>query len=121
MIISDFENYIISNNPAAFQKIHNKENLPWTLYVGVLGMAGASLFVLRYRILLIILRPSGKTASFAWQEYSAAKKVHLNPPGICTVLIPNVIQGDVVFVTTGAGKAYSLPFSFSFHLTFHLR
>ena len=51
--------------------------------------------------------PSGKTASFAWQEYSAAKKVHLNPPGIRIVLILNVIQGDVVFVTTGAGKACS--------------
>jgi len=66
-----FENYVISNNAKAFRKIHNKEKLPWTAYLGVLGMPG-------------------KTASFAWQEYSAAQK------------------GDIVFVTTGAGPVGSL-------------
>jgi hypothetical protein len=67
----NFENYCISDNPKGFLKIDNKEKLPWTVYLGVLGMPG-------------------KTASFAWQEYSTAQK------------------GDVVFVTAGAGTVGSL-------------
>jgi hypothetical protein len=43
-LVPAFENYIISNNPNGFQKIYNKEKLPWTVYVGVLGMAGALVF-----------------------------------------------------------------------------
>ena len=44
--VADFENYIISNNPQSFQKIPNKEKLPWTVYLGALGMAGASVLPL---------------------------------------------------------------------------
>ncbi|KAG5727882.1 Zinc-type alcohol dehydrogenase-like protein PB24D3.08c, partial [Termitomyces sp. T112] len=50
--------------------IENKEGLPWSVYVGAAGMPG-------------------KTAYFAWKEYSKAKK------------------GEVAFVTTGGGPVGS--------------
>jgi hypothetical protein len=43
-LVPAFETYIISSNPKGFQKIYNKEKLPWTVYVGALGMAGALVF-----------------------------------------------------------------------------
>jgi hypothetical protein len=43
--LSAFENYIISDDPKAFRKINKKENLPWTAYLGVLGMPGASICI----------------------------------------------------------------------------
>ncbi|KAG6892142.1 hypothetical protein C0995_005198, partial [Termitomyces sp. Mi166 len=51
--------------------IENEEGLPWSVYVGAAGMPG-------------------KTAYFAWKEYSKAK------------------NGEVAFVTSGGGSVGSL-------------
>jgi len=53
--LMNFENYIIYKNLMGASKLYNKEKLPWSLYVGILGMPG-------------------QTASFGWQEYSSAQK-----------------------------------------------
>lgn len=40
--ILDFENYSVRNDPKSFRKLLNKDKLPWTAYLGVLGMPGTS-------------------------------------------------------------------------------
>lgn len=52
---ADYQHYEVRDDPSAFRVIENKENLPWTAYLGVLGMPG-------------------KTADFGWREFSNAKE-----------------------------------------------
>jgi len=49
------QHYYISHSPDDLTAIENPYNLPWSLFIGVLGMPG-------------------KTAYMAWKEYSQAKK-----------------------------------------------
>ncbi|KAI0772918.1 NAD-P-binding protein [Trametes elegans] len=53
--IFKFQHYVIENDPKQFRVIENKEGLPWSAYVGVVGMPG-------------------ETAAYAWKEYAKAKK-----------------------------------------------
>ncbi|KAH9937947.1 hypothetical protein B0H21DRAFT_825392 [Amylocystis lapponica] len=54
--IFPFQQYWIAKKPSPSQRIlKNEENLPWSAYVGVLGMPG-------------------QTAFYGWNEYSLAKK-----------------------------------------------
>ncbi|KAF8811014.1 NAD(P)-binding protein [Phlegmacium glaucopus] len=50
-----FQNYTIQNNLGQLKIIENSYNLPWSTFIGVLGMPG-------------------QTAYVAWKEYSKAKK-----------------------------------------------
>ncbi|KAI0315715.1 alcohol dehydrogenase [Amylostereum chailletii] len=49
------QEYFVAKDPKAYQKITNEIGVPWSLYVGVLGMPG-------------------QTAWFAWNEFSKASK-----------------------------------------------
>ncbi|TFK55594.1 alcohol dehydrogenase [Heliocybe sulcata] len=50
-----FAEYVIVRDPAQYKVLENKENLPWSAYVGTLGMPG-------------------QTAYYGWKEHSRAKK-----------------------------------------------
>ncbi|KAK7691642.1 hypothetical protein QCA50_005041 [Cerrena zonata] len=50
-----FQEYVVYKDAAYLRVLENKENLPWSAYVGVAGMPG-------------------RTAYHAWKEYSSAKK-----------------------------------------------
>ncbi|KAJ3554962.1 hypothetical protein NM688_g2830 [Phlebia brevispora] len=50
-----FQEYTIKSNTQGFRVIENKERLPWTVYTGVLGLAG-------------------QTAWYGWKEYASPKK-----------------------------------------------
>ncbi|KAF9039962.1 hypothetical protein BJ165DRAFT_1550733 [Panaeolus papilionaceus] len=67
----DHVEYFIRKSLDGLQKLNNPHNLPWSYFIGVLGMPG-------------------KTAFYAWNEYSKAK------------------AGETVFVSTGAGSVGSL-------------
>ncbi|KAF9040088.1 alcohol dehydrogenase [Panaeolus papilionaceus] len=67
----EHQQYLIRKSLEGLEIIQNPNNLPWSLFVGVLGMPG-------------------KTAFYAWNEYSRAK------------------SGETVFVSTGAGPVGSL-------------
>jgi len=67
----DHQEYIIAPSLGQRMIIENKHNIPWSAYVGVVGMPG-------------------QTAYVGWKEFANPK------------------QGDVVFVTTGAGAVGSL-------------
>ncbi|KAF9030648.1 alcohol dehydrogenase [Panaeolus papilionaceus] len=67
---TDHSQYFVRKNLQGLEKIDNKHNIPWSNYVGVLGMAG-------------------KTAFYAWNEFSHAK------------------SGETVFVSGGAGPVGS--------------
>ncbi|PPR08272.1 hypothetical protein CVT24_001112 [Panaeolus cyanescens] len=67
----DHAQYFIRKTLDGLEKLDNPNNLPWSYFVGVLGMPG-------------------KTAHYAWNEYSHAK------------------AGETVFVSTGAGPVGSL-------------
>ncbi|KAG6810945.1 hypothetical protein H0H92_009686 [Tricholoma furcatifolium] len=71
-VIEHQEYSVVKNLTAAgLEIIKNEHGLPWSVYVGAAGMPG-------------------KTAYYAWKEYSHAKK------------------GEVAFVTTGGGPVGSL-------------
>ncbi|KAJ7599454.1 NAD(P)-binding protein [Mycena floridula] len=53
--VISFEQYSVVSNPQSLRIIKNEHNLPWSLYVGVLGMPG-------------------KTAYYGWKEYADPKK-----------------------------------------------
>jgi hypothetical protein len=57
--------------------LENKERLPWSLYVGVLGMPGT--FYALSGALAIHLFTLGKTAVFGWKEFAKPKKVSRVP------------------------------------------
>ncbi|THH20465.1 hypothetical protein EW146_g910 [Bondarzewia mesenterica] len=50
-----FEEYFVRDDPSQFQVIANEEGLPWSVYVGTLGMPG-------------------ETAYMGWNEFAKAKK-----------------------------------------------
>jgi NADPH-dependent curcumin reductase CurA len=50
-----FQHYVIVQDAKKFEVLKNEEKLPWSVYVGVLGMPGL-------------------TAYIGWKEYSSAKK-----------------------------------------------
>lgn len=63
--------------------LENKEGLPWSAYVGVVGMPGKN--PLHSPRVHGAHDPTGETAVYAWNEFSKAKK------------------GETVFVSAGSG------------------
>lgn len=50
-----FQEYFVATDASLFQVLENKENLPWSVYVGVCGMPG-------------------QTAHHGWREFAHAPK-----------------------------------------------
>ena len=69
-----FQNYFIKKNLDGLKVLENPHKLPWSVFVGVLGMPGKRLEKCQcYQIINKFLL--GKTAYMGWKEYSKAKKV----------------------------------------------
>lgn len=51
-----FQEYFVANDASAFTVLENKENLPWSTYVGVCGMPGISSpsLVRTWQVLMVI-------------------------------------------------------------------
>lgn len=79
----------MAKDPKTYQKITNEIGIPWSLYVGVLGMPGMTSLHSRGWIRLIGYVPLGQTAWFAWKEFSKANK------------------GQTAFISTVAGAVGS--------------
>lgn len=56
-----FQEYFVGKGASSFRVLENKEGLPWSVYVGVLGMPG-------------------QTAHHAWKEYALPQKVRGHDP-----------------------------------------
>ena len=56
--LTAFQKYAVLKNAKMFRVLENKENLPWSAYVGILGMPG-------------------QTAYYAWKEFARPEKVFL--------------------------------------------
>ncbi|KAF8182623.1 hypothetical protein BJ912DRAFT_977885 [Pholiota molesta] len=67
----EHQQYIVRRDLAGLRVLENPHGLPWSTFIGVLGIPG-------------------RTAFFAWNEFSKAK------------------EGETVFVSTGAGPVGSL-------------
>ena len=85
-----FQQYFIAPSFDGFRKLDNKENLPWSVYLGVAGMPGMSTHTLAISEQLTEYRYSGQTAYYAWKEYASPKK------------------GETVFVSAGAGRSSAI-------------
>lgn len=55
--------------------VENSEHLPWSLYVGVLGMPGERCLMLSYAPKALFTKvPPGQTAYYGWSEFARPKK-----------------------------------------------
>lgn len=72
---TDFQNYVIKDKlqGLALRKVENKEKLPLSVFIGVLGMPGKSSLLFYANVCSMVTL--GKTAYMAWKEYSRAKQV----------------------------------------------
>ena len=70
---SDFEEYTVYQDEGQFRLLQNA-GLPWSLYVGVLGMPGMST---RLSPCVIADLWAGKTAYYSWKEYAHAQQVNI--------------------------------------------
>lgn len=68
-----FAEYSVHTDTEQFSKIDNKYDLPWSVFVGIAGMAGTLLTSVTLCGLTVFLK--GQTAYFGWREHSHAKKV----------------------------------------------
>lgn len=72
--VAEYQNYNILKKLGDLRVIDNKEKLPWSTYLGVLGMPGKGVSILKWSLLIGTI---GQTAYMAWKEYSEAKKVYV--------------------------------------------
>lgn len=80
---SAFQQYVIKPSLDGYKILQNEYKLPWSAFVGVVGMPGKSSSTIVYDLYLM---GEGETAYYSWKEYSSPKK------------------GEVAFVSTAAGK-----------------
>jgi hypothetical protein len=50
----------------------------------------------------------GQTAYMAWKEYSKAKKVHIPTKLSSLDFLNELIQGEIAFVSSGAGRLQNI-------------
>ena len=48
IVLTAHQEYFVAQDPNMFQKVVNEFDLPWSLYVGVLGMPGMLYLLVRF-------------------------------------------------------------------------
>ncbi|KAF8843267.1 NAD(P)-binding protein [Paxillus ammoniavirescens] len=90
-----FEEYSIQHQAEAFSKIDNQHNLPWSVFVGAVGMAG-------------------QTAYCGWKEYSRAKEGEVafitSGAGAIGSLVIQLAKRDGMKVIASAGSDEKVEF-----------
>ncbi|RDX54995.1 NAD(P)-binding protein [Lentinus brumalis] len=93
-----FVQYTIQQNAQAFRVLDNKENLPWSAYIGVCGMPG-------------------ETAYYAWKEYAAPKKGDVvfvtTAAGPVGATVVQLAKADGLKVIASAGSDEKVAFASS--------
>ena len=74
-----FQHFFIESSLERLKILDNSHKLPWSTFIGVLGMPGKGpLSILLLLLDKHILHPHlGQTAYMGWKEYSKAKKVRV--------------------------------------------
>ncbi|KAH7913966.1 alcohol dehydrogenase [Hygrophoropsis aurantiaca] len=90
-----FEEYSVQQDAKSYQIIENKENLPWSVYVGAAGMPG-------------------QTAFAAWKKYAHAKKGEVafitTGAGAVGSLVVQLAKRDGLKVIASAGSEEKVEF-----------
>ena len=69
----------MKTDASEYRVIKNEEKLPWSAYVGICGMAGASDMPAMTTQRSALTWIPGETACYAWKEYARAQKVRVSP------------------------------------------